>query len=497
MLGLRLLVAAALAVYGCAGQNASPDFPEDFMFGVATAAYQIEGAWNVSGKRESIWDDFTHEHPDWIADGSNGDVACDSYHKLDDDLQMLQDLGVDFYRFSFAWSRILPEGHTDQINQDGISYYNKLIDGLIEAGIQPVATMYHWDLPSPLQDLGGWPNNFTADFFVQYARVLFENFGDRVKWWITFNEPKEVTRGYGENDKAPRINTHGVGEYLSAHTILLAHARTYHMYDEEFRATQQGRVSITLNHEFCIPKNDSEENKDAADRCNQFELGWFAHPIYSQEGDYPEVMRTRIDENSAAEGRPFSRLPYFTSAQVEYIKGTFDFFGLNHYTTKLAENGLAGEDPSRVRDGGYVTSFDPSWPTSASDWLVAYPEGIRLIVNWINDTYGDVPILITESGFSDLGELIDTGRQNYYREYLRQLSLAINEDGINVIGYTAWSLMDNFEWLYGYTVRFGLYYVDFEDDDRPRTAKGSAELYKQIVETHQIPEAGSTAAWEW
>lgn len=215
------------------------------MLGVATASYQIEGAWNEGGKGENIWDNLTHSRPELIADGSSGDIACDSYHHLEDDVAMLKNLGVDFYRFSLSWSRILPKGYSYQVNQEGIDYYNNLINALLAEGIEPMVTLYHWDLPQVLQDLGGWPNELMADYFEDYARVAFENFGDRVKTWITFNEPLNTCyQGYGNVLKAPALNITGFADYLCVHTVLKSHARAYHVYDEEFRSAQNGKNGI-------------------------------------------------------------------------------------------------------------------------------------------------------------------------------------------------------------------------------------------------------------
>lgn len=223
----------------------SNSFPEDFLFGVATAAYQIEGAWDEDGKGENIWDSFTHEHSEDIEDHSNGDIACDSYHKVEEDIALIKNLGVDYYRFSLSWSRILPKGYSYSVNEAGVAYYNKLIDGLIEAGIKPMVTLYHWDLPEVFQDLGGWPNELIADYFEDYAKVAFERFADRVDHWITFNEPYNVCyQGYGSVQKAPALNMTGFADYLCTHTILKAHARVYHLYNNTYKPLYNGEYEI-------------------------------------------------------------------------------------------------------------------------------------------------------------------------------------------------------------------------------------------------------------
>jgi beta-glucosidase/6-phospho-beta-glucosidase/beta-galactosidase len=464
-------------------------FPPHFLFGAATAAYQIEGGWNEGGKGDNIWDTLTHQHPDWIADGLNGDIAADSYHRYNEDVRAVREMGMNVYRFSISWSRVLPTGDVDIVSKAGLAYYNSLINELIANGIEPMVTMYHWDLPQPLQDIGGWPNLAIADYFEEYARVLFAHFGDKVKWWITFNEPHSMCAGYGERRlTAPGIDAHGIGDYMTAHTVLKAHARVYHLYDTVYRKRQKGHVGITLDSKWYEPLDSSEDSKEAAERGLQFHLGWFAHPIFSTEGDYPSVMKKRISNNSMTEGRTRSRLPRFNRKEVEYIKGTFDFFGLNHYTTSLATAGTVGESPSKRRDSGVKLRQDPSWPSSASAWLKVVPWGFRKLLVWIANEYNNPPVFITENGFSDRGELEDANRTNYLTSYLRELLKAIHEDGCNVFGYTAWSLIDNYEWLKGYTEKFGLYYVNYSDPARPRIPKHSSRVMAEIIRTRHIPE---------
>ncbi|XP_049840621.1 myrosinase 1-like isoform X2 [Schistocerca gregaria] len=415
----------------------SRDFPPGFMFGAATAAFQIEGAWNLSGKGENIWDRWTHQHPEWVADGSNADVACDSFHRFKEDVQALVDTGV---------------------------------------------TMFHWDLPQPLQDLGGWTNPVVADYFEDYARILFRHFGDRVKYWITINEPASIIESYANSRLgAPGLDEHGVADYQASHTLLKAHAKAYHLYDKYFRKTQKGRVSITLNSAWHEPRTNSQEDRQAAERARQFYFGYWAHPIYSKIGDYPAVMKERIMRNSLAEGRFRSRLPEFSPQWVKFIRGTADFFAYNHYTTRYAASGTQGEIPSLQRDSGVIRSYDPKWPSSASSWLKVVPWGLRKMLNWIKKEYGNLPLLITENGFSDHGGLHDKDRINYFVSYLQELLKAIYIDKCNVFGYTAWSLVDNFEWARGYTEKFGIYQVNFTDPNRARIPKDSAQALRKII----------------
>ncbi|XP_077302569.1 myrosinase 1-like [Arctopsyche grandis] len=461
-------------------------FPDTLSFGVATASYQIEGGWNASDKGENIWDRFSHQ-PNTIKDGSNGDVACDSYNQHKRDVEMLKELGVDFYRFSISWSRILPDGFSNKISQDGIAYYDSLINDLIAANITPFVTIYHWDLPQRLQDLGGWTNPLIADYYTDFAEVAFEAFGDRVKNWLTFNEPWVVClQGYGQHAKAPGVGMNGIGEYICGHNLLKSHAKAYHLYDDVYRPIQMGRIGWTLSSNWLEPATQSAADAEAADRAMQFNLGWFSHAVFSREGDYPQVMRDRIANKSLAQGYPRSRLPEFTPEEIAYIKGTFDFFGVNHYSTNLIKMlETTSIAPDFFLDMGVLVFQNPTWPGSASSWLKVVPWGFRKLLNWIKESYNNPEILVFENGFSDRDNMDDVDRISYYHGYLNSLLDAI-EDGCNVTAYTAWSLMDNFEWDEGYTERFGLYYVDFNDPRRPRKPKASALYYKSTLETRSI-----------
>ncbi|XP_068082218.1 myrosinase 1 isoform X2 [Anabrus simplex] len=460
------------------------EFPPNFHFSAATAAYQVEGAWNTSGKGENIWDRFIHTHPDWILDHQNADIAADSYHHYQDDINAL----VSMYRFSLSWSRILPTGDLNVINHDGVEYYNALINGLLSVKIQPMVTLYHWDLPQPLQDLGGWTNPIMADYFEQYASVAFSLFGDRVKWWITFNEPSHVSSAYADGHQfAPAVESHGIGDYLATHTILQSHTRAYELYKKQFRRKQHGQIGMALFSFWYEPLTRSPTDIAAAERGLEFELGWFANPIFGS-GDYPKVMRERVDINSKAEGRVRSRLPYFSRDWIKRMKGSCDFFGLNHYTSTLATTGEDGEKPSRERDSGVVVSEDASWPTTNSNWLRVVPWGMRKMLNYIRLKYNNPPVFITENGYSDEGQLNDNGRVEFYSGYISEMLKAINVDGCNVIGYTAWSLIDNFEWNQGYTKKFGLFSVDYSNKTRPRRAKKSANFFQEMISNNRVPE---------
>jgi len=423
----------------------------------------------------------THRNPSPIVDGSSGDDACKSYVNYKRDVQLLKEMGVKVYRFSLSWPRILPDGTPNSINWKGVEYYNNLIYDLLSNGIEPFVTLYHWDLPQALQEKGGWMNEDITDWFVDYAKVCFYLFGDKVKYWLTFNEPKEfLGQGYQRATMAPGLKDLNI--YAGAHYMLKAHAKSWKLYNEQFRQSQKGMVGITLNCDMMIPLTDKEEDIEAAERGMQFELGWFASPIYSSTGDYPSVMREIIDRKSKEQGLPESLLPYFTEEEIQEIKGSSDFFGLNHYTTQLINN-AGGENM-----GDYHGQKDESWPHSGSDWLQAYPEGFRLLVNWIKDHYNNPPLYVTENGWSDnTGTLQDSSRVNYFKTYLTELQKAIEIDKCDVKGYMAWSLMDNFEWARGYTERFGIHQVDFDDPNRKRTPKDSANYLQQVFKENRIP----------
>ncbi|XP_072932352.1 myrosinase 1-like [Epargyreus clarus] len=472
------------------GRESLRRFPEDFRFGVSTAAYQIEGAWNEGGKTWSMWDYLVRTDPGHIADRSNGDIAGNSYNLYERDIQMIKELGVDIYRFSISWPRLLPTGRPNYINPEGLAYYNKLIDLLIENGITPFVTMYHWDLPQNLNEQGGWLNPEIMNWFGDYARVLYQQFGDRVKHWLTINEPYvHCSRGYGRGNHAPRVRSPGIGYYECGRNILLAHARAYHIYRESFRATQNGQVAVVLSAEWGLPSTDSVDDAEAVLDSIAFHFDQYAHPVLSESGNYPQRLIDRVAAASANQGLSSSRLRPFSPEEVNYIRGTTDFLALNHYSTDIVyrNNSLIGqfEVPSYSDDKFVGTYKDPSWPTSSSPWIREYGPGFHQLLVYIKNTYNNPTIYITENGVSSTTGLNDDPRVSYYRNYLTAVLDAI-DDGVNIRGYCAWSLMDNFEWAFGYTMRFGLYEIDMEDPARPRTPRKSAFVYQHIVSNRVI-----------
>ncbi|KAJ2940059.1 hypothetical protein O0L34_g14094 [Tuta absoluta] len=465
-------------------------FPPKFMFGASTAAYQIEGGWNEGGKSESIWDVATHLHPELIKDGSNGDVAADSYHQYKRDVELMKDLGLHFYRFSISWSRILPTGYSNNINQAGVDYYNNLIDEMLQNNIKPFVTMYHWDLPAELQKLGGWTNPHVADWFADYAKVLYDKFGSKVDYWITINEPKQICyEGYGADKKAPFLNATGIADYYCAKNVLLAHAKAYRIYDEKYRKTFNGSVGISVSCTWFQPASDSQDDHQAAQDARMFDWGIYTHPIFSTPGDWPVEVKRNVAHKSAEQGFSRSRLPKLTATEVTLIKGSSDFFGMNTYTTKLAyrDPSLDGmyPVPSYMDDMSAVLVKDHTWTQAQSTWLQDVPWGFHKLLKEVKKLYGNPVVYVTENGWSTAGGLLDDDRITYLRHYLNAMLNAIDE-GCKVRAYSAWSLMDNFEWRNGYTEKFGLYEVDFSSPERTRTPRKSSYVYKQIIQSMKL-----------
>ncbi|XP_068625409.1 myrosinase 1-like [Battus philenor] len=464
-------------------------FPQDFEFGTATSAYQIEGAWNVDGKGWSMWDHLVRTDPTHIRDNTTGDIAANSYYLYKRDVEMLKELGVKNYRFSISWPRILPYGRPDYVNPYGVAYYNALIDELLANGITPFVTIYHWDLPQNLNELGGWLNEDIVDWFGDYARVLYQNFGDRVKHWMTINEPHiHCHFGYGVGSHPPRMFSPGIAYYECGRNILLANARGYHIYDKEFRAQQGGEVGFVVSMEWAIPASDSEDDREAVKDFITFNIHHFMDPVFSKNGNYPERMIKRIEAASLQQGLNASRLRPFTDEQIEYMKGTADFLGLNHYTSRIVyrNESLVGQFfvPSRSDDSFYGQYSHPSWPVDTG-FVVEYAPGFYNLLVYIKNNYNNPKIYVTENGFSTGVGRNDNSRVQYLRNYLNALQDALDE-GVNVKGYFAWSLMDNFEWNHGYSVRFGIYEIDMNDPERKRFPKKSALVYKEIIRSKVI-----------
>ncbi|KAG5873669.1 hypothetical protein JTB14_013335 [Gonioctena quinquepunctata] len=459
--------------------------PKYITVGVATAAYQIEGAWNLDGKGDQIWDTYIHEKPDRVADLSTGDVASDSYHRYKEDVACMKEVGVDYYRFSIAWARILPDGTLNNINQAGIDYYVKLFEELQANGIESMVTLYHWDIPTALEKQGGWLNPKVVDWFVDYARLCYKLFGKYVKTWVTINEPKQICHGgYGGYDYAPGLESHGIGEYICARHVLLAHAKAWRVFDTEFRATLKSRNTIVTDSDWYEPATNSDEDEAAAETKRQFVYGMYANPVF--KGNWPQVMIDNVAKNSKAQGFNESRLPAFSDEEINLIKGTYDFLALNHYTTYMvkASDSDTVAEVSWEADAGVTVYQKDTWKTAAIGWFRVVPWGFGKLLRWVKATYGDKEIVITENGVSDrTGTLRDQHRIDYLSSYMSHMIDAIYDGGVNVTGYTVWSIIDNFEWVQGFNAKLGMYYVNMSDPLRPRTAKDSSRYLANVIKT--------------
>eukprot|EP00924_Labyrinthula_sp_SR-Ha-C_P007385 snap_masked-scaffold_24-processed-gene-1.18-mRNA-1 protein AED:0.02 eAED:0.02 QI:0/-1/0/1/-1/1/1/0/1470 len=436
-------------------EPAESPYPKDFLWGTATSAYQIEGAWNEDGKGPSIWDDFVRV-PGNVVNGDTGDVACDHYHRYEEDVQHMKDLGINAYRFSVAWTRIVPTGFAgSEINQAGIDFYSNLVDELIENGITPFVTLYHWDLPATLyNETGGMFSEDFPEHFAYYADIVFDALGDRVKHWITFNEPWVISfLGYATGDHAPGLNERfDVDQYLVGHQMLRAHAEVYHLYHNEYNDAEDGKIGITLDGPWFQIMEDTEENLIAQRNAFDFRFGWWADPIWGENNDYPDVMKEHFETTEGLEG------VVFTEAEKAALKGASDFFGLNHYTTEFISEG----ETNNAAGGDLITGV------ASLDWLRVVPYGFGELLKYIQERYNPPGgIICTENGVGYLDEVEgqDDLRIDYYREYIGNMTLAV-ESGVNMQGYFAWSLMDNFEWHTGYEIRFGLLHVNYETLER-------------------------------
>lgn len=440
-------------------------FANDFTWGVATASYQIEGAAKEDGRQPSIWDTFCRT-PGKVLNGDTGDVACDHYHKWPDDIKLMQTLGVAAYRFSVAWPRIVPAG-TGQVNAKGLEFYDRLVDGLLAAKITPFVTLYHWDLPQTLEDKGGWTNRATVDAFVAYADVVARALGDRVKNWITFNEPwVSAFLGYYEGVHAPGVRDLAKSVQASHH-LLLAHGRSVPV----LRAASKGaRVGITLNLSPALPATSSEADKAAARRQDGYGNRWFLDPVFGR--GYPQDMHDSLGKH----------LPAGAAVDAKEIGAPIDFLGVNYYFPAIVHAaplsqtplGFAGLAPDELKKAGYELT--------AMEWPVV-PAQLFEILMRVQRDYAPKAMYVTENGCAYEDKLVggavdDPKRIAYLDSHLQACHQAIAA-GAALRGYFLWSLMDNFEWAYGYSRRFGIVYTDYKT--LSRIPKGSFGYYKSVI----------------
>jgi len=450
-------------------------FPDGFIWGAATSAQQIEGGRHEGGRGESIWDRFAAS-PGKIADGSNPDVACDHYHRWRKDIGLMSGLGLDAYRFSIAWPRILPAGDGAP-SEAGLDFYDALVDGLLEAGIRPFPTLYHWDLPQALQDRGGWGARDTARIFADYAAVVARRLGDRVDQWVTHNEPWCIaTLGHEEGHHAPGHLDPAEGLRV-AHHLLLSHGWATGV----LRDTAPGaEVGIVQNHCPAYPATDSAADRDAARWFDGFFNRWYLDPLF--RGAYPgDAIADRI----AAGHLDGPDLPFVREGDLEVIAAPIDFLGFNYYSRVVMKAGPEGR-PEAVR-------MAPPEELTDMEWEV-YPEGLHESLVQVARDYAPRKIYITENGaaYDDPpdaeGRIADARRIAYLRDHLLAAHRAI-ADGVPLAGYYAWSLLDNFEWGFGYEKKFGLYAVDRET--RQRTPKDSAHWYRDVVSANGVDASPS------
>ncbi|MFG3309810.1 GH1 family beta-glucosidase [Streptomyces wuyuanensis] len=483
------MVIAAGHVVPQAEAPAALTFPPSFTWGTATAAYQIEGAATLDGRTPSIWDTYSRT-PGRVRNGDTGDVATDHYHRWREDVAIMADLGVGAYRFSLAWPRVQPTGRGPSV-QKGLDFYRRLTDALLEKNIQPVATLYHWDLPQELEDAGGWPERATAERFAEYAGLAAEALGDRVRTWITLNEPWcSAFLGYASGVHAPG-RTDPVAALRAAHHLNLGHGKAVQALRANLPADAQ--VSVTLNIHHVRPRSGAEEDVDAARRIDALANRVFTGPML--QGAYPEDL---LRDTASLTDWSFVK-----DGDLKEIAQPLDFLGVNYYTPTLVSGGAA--ETSHGSDGHGNSAHSP-WPgaddvsfhlppgsTTAMGWAVD-PTGLYDLLVRLKDDFPQLPLMITENGaaFDDYvnpeGEVNDPDRIAYLQGHLAAVHRAI-EAGADVRGYFLWSLLDNFEWGYGYSKRFGAVYVDYPTGKR--IPKASARWYGGVARTGLLPAPDS------
>ncbi|WP_173917482.1 GH1 family beta-glucosidase [Halobacillus sp. Marseille-Q1614] len=441
------------------------EFSNELKWGAATASYQIEGAAHEDGRSPSIWDTFSHT-PGNVKNGDHGDQACNSYHLYKEDIQHLKELGVDLYRFSISWSRVMPEG-TGSLNEKGVAYYRSLIEELLNHNIKPMITLYHWDLPQTLQDRGGWENRATIVAFEEYAEAMFKEFGGQVKSWITINEPwcASFLSNYlgihapGKKDLQAAVDV--------SHHLLTAHGKAVQSFRE---IVPDGEIGYAPNIGWLEPFSADVEDQDACRRGMLWQKEWFMDPVF--KGSYPEELILLFEKQNA-----FLKIE---EGDLELISQPIDFMGINYYTGSLGRHqenaGLfqVEEIPLDYRQ------TDIGWPI--------YADGFYKALTDLKETYGDIPIYITENGACynhgvEDGKVNDQERIDYLKQHLTSLYRAIKA-GVSIKGYIVWSLLDNFEWAEGYEKRFGIIHVNFETFERTR--KESYYWYKNTIEKQRF-----------
>lgn len=437
-------------------------FPDDFLWGAATSAYQIEGSPLADAAGPSIWQRFAHT-PGMMANGDTGDVACDHYHRMESDVALMKKMGLKAYRFSIAWARVMPNGK-GAVNQKGLDFYARLVDTLISNGIEPLATLYHWDLPAALDDRGGWLNPDIASWFADYATVMYKRLDGGVKKWATLNEPWVVTDGgYLHGSLAPGHRSKFEAP-IAAHQLLRSHGAAVKAY----RAVGKHQIGIVVNIEPKYPASKNADDEAAAKRAHAYMNRQYLDPVFF--GKYPDEMKEIFGE----------AWPQWAPEDFDLIKQPIDYIGVNYYTRSVTKYD-AQNYPLQVQPVRQNATY------TETGWEV-YPQGLTDTLTWIRDRYKNPPVYITENGsafydppIAENGVVDDPLRVNYQKKHLRAVSDAIAQ-GCDIRGYMAWSFMDNLEWSLGFSKRFGIVHVDFST--QTRTIKASGHHYSKVIATN-------------
>ncbi len=448
---------------------AMPSFPADFLWGAATSAYQIEGATHEDGRGPSIWDTFSHL-PGTTHRGETGDIAADHYHRMEEDVALMDELHLNAYRFSISWPRILPQG-TGAVNARGLDFYDRLVDALLARGISPLATLYHWDLPQALQERGGWPNRETAYAFADYAGVVAKRLGDRVQWWVTQNEPWcSAYLGYGTGIHAPGIQDMQAA-VDAGHHLLLSHGLALSRLRAHINPEAQLGIAINLTQVYAV--DDRPETLDGVARTDIFNNRWFLDPLF--RGEYPPTLFPDLK----------TAPPPIKEGDMAIITTPLDFLGVNYYSRSLIRARTRASAPSTHAYEQVVPVPGASYTEMA--WEI-YPDGLADMLARVNRDYAPRAILVTENGAAFVDQwygnsnISDTRRVQYIQDHIKVLGQALRLE-VPVRGYFVWSLMDNYEWTDGYGKRFGIVYIDFPT--QRRIMKESGRWYAAFIASQQ------------
>ncbi|XP_014211396.1 myrosinase 1-like [Copidosoma floridanum] len=424
-------------------------FPPGFLIGSGSSGLPFEKAWDFSGIQGNILNSSTPTQLRVENCSYSVNFTSPPYCKLQEDVKLIKTVGFDTYRIFVSWARILPNGYPDVIDREGLNYYNILIDELLKYNIEPIVTVYDWDHPKKLEEMGGWLNERMAYYFSDYARLVYKEFGDRVKIFTTMNRPrvfcalKYQYKFFGQQDNFMNLN-----HYTCTHHMLKAHALAYHAYNREFRRKQQGIVGMNVACSNFYSKNINDHV--SSDIGFEFSCGHLLHPIFGSEGDYSPVLKRKVALRSKTLGHGKSKLPAFSKEWIQHIKGSADYLGLSHYASFLVEQLPFSQTRDWPNDEGLNYTVDPGWPSAANSTFKVVPKGFGDVLRKIRDKYNNPPVYVLENGVSDDGRLSDDWKINHLHSFLREMLVAINRDGCNVRVYTIWSFFDGLESSFGY-----------------------------------------------